>query len=266
MDEKEREAQARRLLQKLCKEASHTVRRFNMIEAGDRILVGLSGGEDSLTLMHVLSRMQRRAPFHFDLFAVTVDMGYGVFDRQGLADYCQRQNWPWELITLPGQQLLQEKEAEKRPCSLCSRLRRGQLHGAADRLSCNKIALGQQADDLCVSLLMALFRGGGLKTMGANVAADGSSKRLIRPLCMTAKSQIHEYALLMDYPAVRSCPYQKTLQEQGDRHCLEQLLQQLEPRFRDIRSAMLHSMGDVRLAHLLDERYLNASDPDHGKL
>ena len=266
MDEQEREAQARRLLQKLCKEATRTVRRFSMIEAGDRILVGVSGGEDSLTLMHVLTRLQRRAPFHFDLFAVTVDMGYGGFDIESLAAYCHRQNWPWEEVSLPGERLLREKAAEERPCSLCSRLRRGQLHAAADRLSCNKIALGQQADDLCVSLLMALFRGGGLKTMGANVAADSGRKRLIRPLCMTAKSTIHEYALLMDYPSVRSCPYQGQLQEHGDRHCLEQLLKQLEPRFRDIRGAMLHSMGDVRLAHLLDERYLNTSDPDSGKL
>ena len=163
---------------------------------------------------------------------------------------------------------MKEKGAEDRPCAMCSRLRRGKLHGLADQLNCNKIALGQQLDDLCVSLLLAMFRGGGLKTMGANVPADAATKRLIRPLCLVTKARIHEAALIADYPKIKSCPYEEKLRDDGDRFYLEQLLNTLHARFKDVRSAMLHAMGDVRLAHLLDTRYWHAddADPDEGKL
>lgn len=255
---------------KICREVSRAVNDYAMLGAGDRVLVGLSGGEDSLTLMHVLTCLQRRAPFRFSLKAVTVDMDFASFDLAGLGAYCHSQGWDWESVTIPGQALLVAKNAEERPCSLCSRLRRGQLHALADRHDCNKIALGQQLDDLCVSFLMALFRGGGLKTMGPNVAADSASKRLIRPLCTVSKARVHDFALRMGYPAVRSCPYQEDLRQHGDRFFLEQLLNQLEQRFPDIRSTMLHGLQDVRLAHLLDRRYLHLQgeklDPDAGKL
>ena len=108
------------------------------------------------------------------LKAVTVDMAFYSFGLPGLGAYCQSQGWDWESVTIPGQSLLVDKNAEERPCSLCSRLRRGQLHAAADRLNCNKIALGQQLDDLCVSFLMALFRGGGLKTMSRTLLLMGA--------------------------------------------------------------------------------------------
>ncbi|MBP5639328.1 MAG: hypothetical protein J6X55_07610 [Victivallales bacterium] len=239
-----------------------------MLKENDHILVGISGGEDSLTLMHVLTELQRRSPFHFELTAATVDLGFQTLDTTVLEQYCRTQGWPFQMIRLNGAELLREKNAEDRPCALCSRLRRGQLHALADKLGCNKIALGQQLDDLCVSLLIALFRGGGLKTMGPNVPADAASKRLIRPLCLIAKERIHKIAEIAQYPKVKSCPYEQKLQKDGDRFFLEQLLKQLEPRFKDIKSAMLHCMGDVRLAHLLDTRYLDylQKDPDAGKL
>lgn len=253
---------------RICKDATRAAVTYRMLEAGDHVLVGVSGGEDSLTLMHVLSELRRRSPFPFRLTAATVDLGFGTFDLRTLEDYCRTYGWDFQAVRLDGYALLQSHHAEDRPCAMCSRLRRGQLHALADRLGCNKIALGQQLDDLCVSLLIALFRGGGLKTMGPNVPADAASKRLIRPLCLVAKDRIHELAELAHYPHIKSCPYEEQLRNDGDRYYLEQLLRQLEPRFRDIKSAMLHAMGDVRLAHLLDTRYLdfNADDPDTGKL
>ena len=164
------------LFKKLCGEAAKSAAKYDMLHEGDHVLVGISGGEDSLTLMHVLDHLRLRAPFKFRLSAVTVDMDFASFNVELLREYCQAQNWNWKCVTLAGQELLKAKNAEARPCALCSRLRRGQLHAAADRLGCNVIALGQQLDDLCASLLMALFRGGGLKTMGPNVPADASTK------------------------------------------------------------------------------------------
>ena len=256
------------LFRKLCSEAAKAASKYNMLQDGDRVLVGISGGEDSLTLMHVLDNLRMRAPFHITLFAATVDMDFTTFNVAALEEYSRQFGWDWRCVRINGgQQLLKEKNAEERPCALCSRLRRGQLHAVADTLNCNKIALGQQLDDLCASLLMALFRGGGLKTMGPNVPADAASKRLIRPLSTIRKSMIHEFAEFMEYPIVRSCPYEDKLAEDGDRAYVERLLETLGERFGDVRSAMLRSMGDIRLAHLLDLRYLNdAIDPDNGKL
>lgn len=253
---------------KICREAANAASRFNMIEDGDKILVGISGGEDSITLMHVLQHIQKHAPFRFSITAATVDMDFAGFNIAALEEYCRNWGWDWQNIHMPGQALLKDKGAEQRPCALCSRLRRGQLHALADKLNCNKIALGQQLDDLCVSLLMALFRGGGLKTMGPNVAADSASKRLIRPLCTVRKSLIHQLGIAMEYPKIRSCPYEEMLKKDGDRAFLEELLAKLELRFKDICGTMLKAMGDVRLAHLLDTRYLSFTeeDPDKGKL
>ena len=257
-----------KVFRRICKEATHAIGEYSMLAEGDKVLVGLSGGEDSLALMHVMVNLQRRAPFHFTVCAVTVDMDFSNFDSAVLSEYANFYGWEWHHIHFPGQRLMQEKNAEDRPCAFCSRMRRGQLHATADELGCNKIALGQHLDDLCVSLLLALFRGGGLKTMGANVAADSGKKRLIRPFCTIRKSLLHQLALELDYPRLRSCPYEDRLRKDGDRAYLESLVNSLEGHFKDIRGAMLKAMKDVRLAHLLDKRYLSfdEDDPDQGKL
>lgn len=254
---------------RICRDASLASKRYSMLCEGDCVFVGLSGGEDSLTLMHVLCELQRRSPFGFELIACAVDLGFGTFDLAGLRSYCVQMGWRFESVSLDGQELMRKHDAEERPCAMCSRLRRGQLHKMADELGCNKIALGQQLDDLCVSLLLSMFRGGGLKTMGANVGADGGRKRLIRPLCTITKSRIHAFAKFAGFPQFKSCPYEEQLKRDGDRAYLERLLDQLEERFTDVRSTMLHAMGDVRLGHLLDLRYWSADgedDPDGGKL
>ncbi len=239
----------------------YAIRDYRMIGDGDRILVGLSGGQDSLILMHVLHHLQRRAPVRFEIFSVTVDMGFGGFDTQALAAYCAKQGWHHEVVRFDGASLLAAKNTARRPCALCSRLRRGRLHAAADRLGCGTIALGQQLDDLAVSLLMSLFRGHGLKTMGANVPADAGSKRLIRPLCYVPKALLREAAAPFAFPQVRSCPFLPLLDESGDRAFLERLLGDLEQHFPNLRQSILASLRHVEPAHLLDPRFLTAG-PD----
>jgi tRNA 2-thiocytidine biosynthesis protein TtcA len=241
---------------KVCHLTGKAIVDFAMIAAGDRIVVGVSGGTDSLLLMHVLKRLQSRAPVAFELFPVTVDMGFGDFDAALLSAYAQEQGWGLEILPFPGAEMMRERNAEARPCAMCSRLRRGQLHGFMQRQACGKLALGQHLDDMCVSFLMSTFRGGGLKTMGPNVAADGGRGRLIRPFCYVRKALIMDAAADMAFPAVKSCDYADRLRECGDRAYLERLLNQLDGHFGDVRGAMLRSLSDLRPAHLLDRRWL----------
>ena len=253
----------RNLLQQVARDSAD----FGLFAEGDRILVGVSGGEDSLLLMHLLTVLQKRLPFPVEIIPATIDLGFPGFRGDRLQTYCAAQGWELKYIKVDGiQELMQEKETGDAPCALCSRLRRGKLHGLLAELHCNKLALGQHLDDLCASFLIALFRGGGLKTMGPNVLADGGKARLIRPLWGCRKPEIHEVAEFFGFPKIRSCPHEKALRERGDRHFVGELLMHLQERFPDIYSAMRHSMGDLRLAHLLDRRFLGKSDPDAGKL
>ena len=230
---------------------------FNMIEEGDRLLVGISGGVDSLMLMHVLSRFQKRAPIKFDLFAVTIDEGFDGIKHAPLAAYAEQQGWNLKIIKTPIAELIIEKKTEDNPCGLCARLRRGFIHGYADELNCNKLVLGHHRDDLCVSLLMSLFRGKGIKTMSPNIAADGGTKRLIRPLCYAPKKLIEESAAAFEFPAIGNCDYSEQLDRDGDRAALERHFQTLEETFPNLGKSMLHSMGDLRPETLLDKRFLN---------
>ena len=240
----------------LCHLAGTAIADFDLIREGDRLLVAVSGGVDSMMLMHVLERLRRKAPIRFELYAVTIDEGFEGIDHSRLTGYAAAQGWNHRIIQAPIARLIREKQAEKRPCALCSRLRRGFIHGQADDLACNRIALGHHRDDLCVSLLMGLFRGTGLKTMSPNVPADNNTKRIIRPLCYASKNLIETAARGMELPDVGSCDFANQLNDSGDRAYLERLLPELESHFPNLGKNMLNCMGDIRPEFLLDRRLL----------
>lgn len=249
-----------KLFSKISKLATKAISQYKMIKDGDRLLVGVSGGNDSMVLMHLLTHLQRRAPINFSLKAITVDAGWDGLDIPSLHQYCLKQSWDHTVIHFAGKELLKEKDAEKRPCALCARLRRGKLHGYANEYGYNKIVLGQHLDDICVSLMMGLFRGQGLTTMGPNVGADqanGGDKRIIRPMAFCVKSMIDACAEEFNFPTFGECDYGKMLQASGDRSFLENHLKELENRFPDIRQNMLRSMSDVRPDYLLDPQFLD---------
>lgn len=228
---------------------------FDMLAPNRRVLVGVSGGEDSLCLMHLLTDMRRRAPFRFALYGVTVDMGFDDVDIEGIHAYCQAQGWNHRVVSFPGQTMIEQKGLESAPCSLCARMRRGQIHHAAHELGCDTIALGQHLDDVCASFLLALFRGQGVTTMAPTAEADAAKLRLIRPLCRVSKARIHELAARLELPSFGNCDYHARLLEHGDRAYVERLLASLEERFPDIRQAMAASMANLQPAHLLDPKY-----------
>jgi tRNA 2-thiocytidine biosynthesis protein TtcA len=253
----EKNPEKTKLFKKICRLAGQAVQKYRMIADGDRILVGLSGGKDSFMLMHVLEALRRKAPVDFTLEAVTFDPGFEGFNADLIAEYCQHNGWAHHIVKLSVKDLLEEKAAEQRPCMLCSRLRRGNLYTKAEELNCRKIALGHNLDDIAVSLLIGLFRGQGLTTMGPNVPTDERDLRVIRPLAFVPEAMVVDAACEFEFPVAGECVYKAYLDEKGDRAYFMNLLDQLEQRIPNVRQQMLSSMSDVRPSYLLDPRFID---------
>jgi len=246
--------------------AAKALVELDMTQDGDRILVGVSGGNDSLVLMHVLEALRQAAPIRFELFPVAVDLGFRAFDAARLRAYCTAQGWDLEVAFIDAAREVTQKWTAERPCAFCSRLRRGQLYAVARRRQCNVIALGHHMDDLCVSFLMSVFRGGGLRTMAPVCAADAGSRRLIRPLYRVPKAVIRTAAAELGLPTFAACDHADLMDRRGDRAYLERLLDQLDGKFHNLRRAMLRSLSNLQPDHLLDRRHHGtarcASDDD----
>lgn len=238
----------------LCRLAGRAIGRYRMIEAGDRIMIGVSGGKDSLMLTHVLHQLRRRSPVKFELVPAVFDPGFPDFGLEKLREYCARQGWALAETALPVAEILREK-GDKNPCMLCSRLRRGKLYGLAAELGCNRLALGQHFDDAATSFLISLLRGQGLKTMGPNVAAQEEDIRIIRPLIFAPEPLIVAAAAKFDFPNTGKCAYATRLESDGDRAYFKRLLADVEKRIPHWRSQMLQSLSNVRTEYLLDDRF-----------
>ncbi len=242
---------------KIIRKAGQAIAEYRMIEAGDRIAVGLSGGKDSLMLMHVLSELQQRAPIKFDLIALTFDPGFEGFNSDAIAAYAESQGWPHKIIPMNVKGILQDKAAESHPCVLCSRLRRGLLYTTAQELNCGKLALGQHLDDICISLLISLSRGHGVFTMGPNVPAVDKPVRVIRPLCFVPEAMIEEAKQDFAFPNSGRCEYKDQLEANGDRAWFKRQLEEMSQHIPEIRQNMLAALRNVKPELLLDPKFLN---------
>ncbi len=249
---------------KIAKATTKAVSAYRMVEPGDKLLIGVSGGNDSMLLMHVMHYLLRRAPFEFTIQAVTVDAGFETFHADVIQNYCHQQGWKHDIIKMDIKNLILEKGNVKHPCSLCARLRRGKLHGYADEHGFNKIVLGHHLDDICTSFLMSAFRGRGVSTMGPNVAADQSGtidKRIIRPMAYVTKKEIDDCCLEFEFPNAGDCEYGEQLETNGDRAFLNNLIEQLsKSQFTNIRHNMLKSLQNVEEEYLLDHKFLQYGD------
>ena len=235
----------------LCRAAGEAAVAYRMIDAGDRILVGASGGKDSFMLLHVLSHLRQVAPVDFDFVAATFDPGYPEFDAPAIAEYCREHGWEHHVVKLDVAGVLREKDWEDAPCVLCSRLRRGKLYGLCRELKCNKLALGHHFDDLAVSFLMSLCRGQGLTTMAPVVLPrDPEKPTVIRPLALAPEELIARCADAMKVPRFGLCRYREQL-EAGDRKYFRDLLETISARIPDLRANLRRSLGHVEADHLL---------------
>ncbi len=230
-----------------------TVAAHGLIEDGDRILVALSGGKDSFTLLDLLDRARRKAPVRFETVAFHLDQGQPGHDVGRLREWLERRAAPFEIAREDTYSIVLEtagRNAETTYCRVCSRLRRGILYAAAARLGCNKVALGHHRDDALETLLLNLFYAGRLQAMPATFTTNDGRFRVIRPLIECAEDEIASHAAAAGYP-ILPC---NLCGSQGDlkRDRVARLLAELEREIPDLRRVMLAALRNVRPSHLLD--------------
>lgn len=239
-----------RLERKLAARVGKAIGDFGLIEPGDRILVGISGGKDSWALLHLLRRLARRAPVRFDLVALNIDQGFTGFRADIVEDYLAREGYTYEMRSARINLTVKEKiQPGDTFCSLCARLRRGALYRYADELHCNKIALGHHADDFVETLLLNLFFNGQIKAMHPRFAAENGRHTVIRPLVYVWEAEILEYVPARGFPVVCcACPgcNDPTLQ----RHRLKKLLRELERAHPGIKRSLLGALSRVDVESL----------------
>jgi tRNA 2-thiocytidine biosynthesis protein TtcA len=241
----------RRLEQRLYRDVKDTCERYQLLAPGDRILVAMSGGKDSYTLFHLLTRLVPRLPFEVQLVAVHLDQVQPNYDGSGLRAYLEASGWPFEILREDTYSVVTSHLPDSATyCSMCSRLRRGILYTAAERLGCTKLALGHHRDDSLETFLLNLFYSGKLQAMPASYRTDDGRFDVIRPLIECAESDIAAFAAEQQFPIIpcNLCGSQEGLK----RDAMTALLSDLERDHPHVRSIMLNALRNVRPTHLLD--------------
>ncbi|MEA3545427.1 MAG: tRNA 2-thiocytidine(32) synthetase TtcA [Thermodesulfobacteriota bacterium] len=243
-----------KIFNRIKRQTGKAIGDFSLIKEGDRIAVGLSGGKDSYTLLHILEALRKKAPINFELFVINIDSGFPGYHKELLEQHLQQHHFNYVMAATNSYRIIEEK---LRPgtsyCALCARLRRGILYTQAEKLDCNIIALGHHLDDFIETLLLNQFYGGALAAMSARLQANNGKHTVIRPLVYVQEAEIQKYSDLKKFPIIHcSCPVVGG--EDQKRQQMKQLIQNLTEEIPEIRSSMISAIGNIHPRHLLDQK------------
>ena len=242
---------ANKLAKRLRRQVGQAIAHFNMIEDGDRVMVCLSGGKDSYTLLDLLRQLQAKAPVRFELVAVHLDQKQPDYDPAVLPDYLRAAGVPFQVIEQDTYSVVKRVVPNvKTMCGLCSRLRRGALYAHAEREGFTRIALGHHRDDMVETLFLNMFHHSSLKAMPPKLKSDDGKHVIIRPLAYCSESDIADYAAFKAFPVMpcNLCGSQETLQ----RKAVKQMLHEWERKFPGRIENVFRSLGCVTPSHLAD--------------
>ncbi|MDF1647099.1 MAG: tRNA 2-thiocytidine(32) synthetase TtcA [Legionellaceae bacterium] len=236
---------------------------FNMIQEGDRVMVCLSGGKDSFTLLTILHQLRKRAKINFDLFSFTLDQAQPGWDDSQLRHWLHERNIQHTILTRDTYSIVKEKIPEgKTYCSLCSRLRRGIIYRYAEEHGFNKIALGHHRDDLIRTLLMSIFYNGDIRSMPPKLLSDNKKHVVIRPLSYVQEKDIIDYTREQDFPIIPCtlCGSQENLARKKVGHLINQLAEE-NPK---VPSNILHALQSIKPSQLMDKTFWDFKNLESG--
>ncbi|GGO87480.1 tRNA 2-thiocytidine biosynthesis protein TtcA [Marinobacterium nitratireducens] len=249
--ERKRKLRLNKLQKRLRRETGRAIEDFKMIEEGDRVMVCLSGGKDSYTLLDILLNLQKSAPVNFELVAVNLDQKQPGFPEHILPAYLESLGVPFHIVERDTYSIVKSVVPEgKTTCGLCSRLRRGTLYGFADEIGANKIALGHHRDDILETFFLNMFYGGKLKAMPPKLVSDDGKNMVIRPLAYSREKDIEAYSELKAFPIIpcNLCGSQENLQRQ----VIKEMLQGWDRSHPGRIETMFRSLQHVVPSHLAD--------------
>jgi tRNA 2-thiocytidine biosynthesis protein TtcA len=231
------------------RQVGKAIHRYRLIEDGDRILVALSGGKDSMVMLNVLHERRARVPINYELKVLTVDLGYEGVNFEALQGYMRDLGWNHVLKKTRIGPLAQSTFNRENPCFLCARLRRKIFFETAHELGCNKVALGHNKDDIIETFLLNTFFGGEISTMIPHQVLFGGKLAIIRPLALLEENTVRAYAQLRDFPEVQDgCPTRGTTR----RGQIKYLLGELDKTDRRIKKNIFAALGNVKGEYLLN--------------
>ena len=242
-----------KLRNKLISATGKAISDFNMIEDGDIVMVCLSGGKDSYTLLSLLSALKKRAPIHFDLIAMNLDQKQPGFPEEVLPLYLEQHHINYRIITEDTYSIVKEKIPDgQTTCSLCSRLRRGIIYRVASEIGANKIALGHHKNDIVETLLMNMFFGSKLKAMPPKLLSDDQTNIVIRPLSYIEEKDITSYSKVMNFPIIpcNLCGSQENLQRKKMKAMILEWEKEQPGRLNNVFNALIN----IELSHLADTK------------
>ena len=243
-----------KLQKRLRRCVGHAIIDYRMIEEGDKVMVCLSGGKDSYTLLEILRNLQRNAPVNFSLVAVNLDQKQPGFPEHVLPEYLDKLGVDYHILERDTYSVVKEKTPEgKTTCALCSRLRRGSLYGFAEQIGANKVALGHHREDIRETLFLNMFFGGSLKAMPPKLLSDDGKNIVIRPLAYCKEADIAEFARQMEFPIIpcNLCGSQPNMQRQVVKEMLAEWNQKhpgrLESMFKAVTNVAPSQLADRQL-------------------